>query len=171
MSYSSTYLDSFTLVHAKHISSKVTADLKRIQRFYGSPSDLSITEYEKELIELLKGGYLEKVTYGFKRDGNWIEPTLQYTSKDLSVLSSTDDDPGRIKPNANIIGALFGSFLTYNSKWYSLSQSEQQSFHMSHPLQRGTASEPGMNGSLNRDKSYSAGGKALDRSTLINYGN
>ncbi|RYE37335.1 MAG: hypothetical protein EOP48_28935, partial [Sphingobacteriales bacterium] len=79
MSFSFTYsqTQTFTATHAKHISSKVAADLKRVQRFYGVPSDSSINDYETELIELLKKGYLGTVTYGFKREDKWIEPTLR----------------------------------------------------------------------------------------------
>jgi hypothetical protein len=38
-SYTTTDTESFTLVHARYIASKVATDLKRFQRFYGSPSD------------------------------------------------------------------------------------------------------------------------------------
>ena len=66
------------------MAAKVATDLKRMQRFYGSPSDRASPSYEAEVTELLKAGYLGTVTYGFRRDGNWIEPTLRYTARDLA---------------------------------------------------------------------------------------
>ena len=79
MSYSYTIstLTSFTVTHARHIAAKVATDLKRLQRFYGKPSDSDITNYESEIVELLKRRYLGTVSYGYKRDGEWIEPTLR----------------------------------------------------------------------------------------------
>ena len=71
-SYTLTGSETFTITHAKHMAAKVAADLKRLQRFYGKPSNSDIEAYEKEVIQLLKFGYLKKVTYGFKRNGTWI---------------------------------------------------------------------------------------------------
>ena len=98
MTTSFTLSDSitFTETHARHIAAKLATDLKRMQRFYGSPTDLKISQFELEIIELLKKGYLDTVTYGFRRDGNYIEPTLRYTARDLAGGASNDDDPGRI---------------------------------------------------------------------------
>jgi hypothetical protein len=169
MSYSYTATQSFSETHAKHIASKVATDLKRVQRFYGQPSDYDIGSYETELIELLKKGYLGTVTYGYKRNDNWVTPTLRYTAKELYGMSSSDDDPGRIPANANIEGASFHSFLTYSSAWDSLSQAEKDAFKRTLPFQRGYGSEPGISGYMSADKSYSAGGKSLDRSILKNY--
>lgn len=166
MSYSFTQTGSqaFTITHARYLASKVATDLKRIQRFYGCPTDTRITEYETELVELLRNGYLDNVTYGFKRGDNWIEPTLRYTAKELSGLTSADDDPGKIKPGADISGASFYSFLTYNSAYLQLTREQQNSFESSLPFKRGDAQPPGIFGYLTNDKSYSTGGKALDRS-------
>ena len=63
MSYSYTFseVESFTVTHARHMAAKVATDLKRMQRLYGSPSDASIANYEAEVIELLKAGYLGTV--------------------------------------------------------------------------------------------------------------
>lgn len=160
---------TFTLTHAKYIASKVATDLKRIQRFYGYPNDLSIAAYETEITELLKNGYLDTVTYGFQKNGNWIEPTLRYTARELSGGVGDDDDPGRIRPNANVIGANFTSYLTYSSSWEKLTLSEKDVFKKSLPFYRGSANEPGISGYLSNDKTYSSGGKALDRSTIKSY--
>jgi hypothetical protein len=168
-SFTNTGTQSFTETHAKHIASKVATDLKRMQRFYSQPSDYDISSYERELIELLKKGYLGTVTYGYKKNDDWIPPTLRYTAKELFGMSSADDDPGRVPASANIDGASFYSFLTYSSTWDGLSQDEKDAFKKSLPFQRGYASEPGINGYMSSDKSYSAGGKSLDRSILKSY--
>ena len=171
MSYSFTNssTQTFTFTHAKELASKVSTDLKRIQRFYGSPTDAQISDYEQELIEYLKAGLLDEVTYGFKRNGNWIEPTVSYKAKDLAGLASANDDPGRIRPGASISEASFGSYLIQNAKYSSLSQAERDSFASTLILQRREGSTPGINGYMASDKSYNAGGMALDRSSLKNY--
>lgn len=168
-SYTNSNTQTFTITHAKYLASKVATDLKRLQRFYGDPSDAHIEQYEAELIELLKAGFLDKVTYGFKKDGKWIEPTLRYTASELSGYTSSDDDPGRIKPGANIAGSTFYSFLTYSQVYHVASQSAKDTFKKTLPFIRVGADEPGLNGYMSSDKSYSSGGKALDRSTLKSY--
>jgi hypothetical protein len=168
-SYTYSQTITFTATHAKYLASKVVADLKRIQRLYGSPSDTTINNYESELVEFLKKGYLSEVTFGFQRDDKWIEPTLRYATRDLEGMSSGDDDPGKIRPSADISGAYFTSYLVPNSAYNNLSSAERSSFDNTLPFQRPGASAPGINGYLNSDKSYSSGGKSLDRSTVKSY--
>lgn len=164
MSISYTYSTSVTFshTHAVHLAAKVATDLKRIQRFYGSPGDDSIRAYEEEAMELLKAGYLEEVTYGFKRNGQWIEPTLRYTARDL-LGTSTSDDPGGIRPSADVVGASFTSFLTYSRSWGALGSDEKEAFEKRLPFRRTGAPEPSIDGYLQSDRTYSAGGRALDR--------
>lgn len=170
MTYSYTYSETrtFTITHAKHIAAKVSTDLKRLQRFYGKPSDIAIADYESEIIALLKSGYLETVTYGFRQNGNWIEPTLIYTARELAD-GITNDDPGRIRPGAKIDGASFYSYLTHSTAWHNLSQSEKDKFEMDLPFQRNGAPEPALLGYLSEDRTYSAGGRALYRASLRSY--
>ena len=171
MSYTYTFDETvtFTLTHAKHIAAKVATDLKRMQRFYGAPSDASIASYEAELIALLKEGYLRTVTYGFWRDSKWIEPALQYSAKDLAGGSADDDDPGRVRPGADITNASFYSYLTYSSAWDKLSGAQQAGFKQTLPFARGGALEPTVNGYLEQDRTYSAGGRALNRASVRSY--
>ena len=168
MSYSHTFAEtrSFTLTHAKHMAAKVKTDLKRLQRLYGEPSDNRIADYEAEAIELLRAGYLGEVTYGFRRNGNWIEPTLRYSARDLAGTNANDDDPGRISARANVGGASFGSFLIYSPAWERSTSSEREDFERRLPFRRAVGAEPGIDGYLNQDLTYSAGGRALDRSTV-----
>jgi len=168
MSSSYTYSDTitFTHTHAVHLAAKVAADLKRVQRLYGSPSDTAIAEYEAEMVAFVKAGYLGTVTYGYRRDGNWIEPTLKYTAQDLAGSAANDDDPGRVRPGADVSGASFYSYLTYSAAWDRLSYDEQQRFKGTLPVSRNSAPEPGASGYFSSDKMYSSGGRALNRSTM-----
>ena len=154
---------TFTITHARHMAAKVATDLKRMQRFYDSPDDQSIDEYEDEIIEFLKAGYLGTVTYGFRRDDQWVEPTIRYTAQDLYGASSADDDPGRVHLDADIFGASFYSYLTYSDSWYDLTFTEREAFRKRLPFKRTGAPEPSINGYLVADRTYSAGGRALNR--------
>lgn len=171
MSYSFSYTESstFTVTHARHVAAKVATDLKRMQRFYGNPSDAEIASYETEVVELIKAGYLGTVTYGFKKDGNWIEPTLRYTARDLTGAAANDDDPGRIRAGADISGATFHSYLTYSAAWDQLTQTARDAFKATLPFFRNGAAEPGITGYLSNDKTYSSGDRALDRASVRSF--
>ena len=168
MSSSFTYTDThaFTLTHAKHLAAKVATDLKRIQRLYDEPSDSWIEAYETEAIKLLRAGYVASVTYGFRRNGNWIEPTLRYTERDLQGIAAADNDPGRIRPGSNVAHASFSSYLTYNAAWHILSGPEKESFEQRLPFRRSYGSQPGIDGYISHDLTYSSGGRALDRAVV-----
>lgn len=156
---------TFTLTNAKYLASKIATDLKRIQRFYGSPSDSQIAEYEAEITELLKEGYLDNITYGFKRNGIWIKPSVKYNSIELSN-GNTDDDPGKIPIGADISNATFGSFLCKNSNWDNLSQTEKDNFLKKLPIKRTDGRIPQSDGYFSNDLTYGSGGKSINRSTL-----
>jgi hypothetical protein len=160
---------TFTLSHARHIVAKIATDLKRMQRFYGLPSDTDIESYQSEAIEMFKAGYLDTVSYGFRRNGILIEPTLVYRAKDLLGTSSIDEAPGRIPPNANIDGATFYSYVRYAAKWFALTDQQRETFESSLTIVRGSAPEPSFNGYLETDKTYSAGGRAVTRQSLRGY--
>lgn len=167
--YTITETKTFTLTHARHLASKVAADLKRMQRFYHFPDDAFIERLEGEITELLRQGYLGTVTYGFKRDGNWIEPTLRYTARELAG-DGMDDDPGRVRPGANVTGASFYTYLTYSSAWDELSSTQRETIKQQLPIQRTGAPEPSVSGGyFAEDKTYSAAGRALGRASVRSY--
>ena len=168
-SYSLTETSTFTRTHARHMAAKVATDLKRMQRFYRKPSDANIADYETEVVELLKDGYLGTVTYGFKRDGFWVEPTLRYTARDLAGGSASDNDPGRVRPGADITGATFSSYLIHSPAWHSLDESQRKPVGDRLPFTRTGADEPGTNGYWVPDRTYSAGGRALDRGSVRSF--
>ena len=163
--YTRTTTETFTRAHAKKISYRVATDLKRMQRLYGRPTDERIEKYDEELVELLTAGYLGAITYGYRRNGSWIEPALRYTAFQLADRGF-GDDPGRVRPGADISGASFYSYLTYSSAWDALTSAEQATFKEGLPFKRGSASEPGVDGYLQQDLAYSAGGRGVQRETV-----
>ena len=164
-SYTDSSSHSFTVSHARHLAAKVATDLKRIQRFYGSPSDIWIDKYVRELVAFLKAGYLSKVIYGFKKNDEWVKPTLKYTAKELAdSFYSTDDDPGKIRPGADVSGAHFTSFLT--SDYGNATEAEIRNFQKELPFSRSIGEEPNANGSWKQDLNYTSGSRSLNRSHL-----
>lgn len=168
-SYSYTESSTFTVTHARHMAAKIATDLKRIQRLYGEPSDQEIADYEAEAVAMMKAGYLSSVSYGFKRNGSWIEPTLKYTARDLAGGAANDDDPGKIRPGKDVSGASFTSFMSYTNAFFNLSQAERDVFKGGLPFQRVSGTEPPVTGYLASDRTYSSGGRALDRSSVRSY--
>jgi hypothetical protein len=118
------------------------------------------------VIELLKDGFLGTLTVGFRRDGHWVEPTLRYTARDLAGAAANDDDPGRLRPGADVEGANFYNYLTYSPVWHALTTAQQEAFKRRMPFQRSGAPEPGIAGYLVDDRVYSVGGRALDRASV-----
>ena len=163
--YTYTNSQTFTWTHAKRISYRVATDLKRLQRLYGCPEDYLISMFDKELVILMLGGYIETVTYGYRRNNLWIEPTLRFTASELNS-SDSGDDPGRIQPGADVTGAGFCSYLNYSNAWRALSPPERAKLENSLPFTRTDADEPRVNGYWQPDLCYSAGGRGLQRATV-----
>ncbi len=148
--------------HARYLASKVATDLKKFQRFYGAPSDEWIEKYEKELAVLLKYNAVSTVVYGFKRNGKWTEASVQYKVMPDGTLT-TNDDPGKIRPNLDVAGASFTSFLTEKSVTADSTSAIAQEV----PFQRTTGEAPPLEtGHWENDLSYSAAGRGLGRATV-----
>ena len=163
--YTTTDSETFTVTHARHIAIKIGTDLKRMQRFYGRPNDKQITDYEKEVIALLKGDYIDRIEYGFKTsDGMW-RMALKYEARQGGVLI-TDDSPGGIRPGVDVTGCQFHSFLVTNHRWASLSVEDRESVYKEADVsfRRKAGEEPSGNWMI--DKVYSAGGRGVQRSSL-----
>jgi Bacterial HORMA domain family 1 len=168
MSTSTTFTDieSFTITHARKIASKVATDLLRFQTLYGSPSEEWIDAYEGEMVQLLNYDVVESVVYGFKRNGRWTEAAVRYRALPGGTLV-TDDDPGKIRPRLDIEGAWFTSFLSYNSKWWKLSEQQRTAIKAQCPFQRSSGEAPPLeSGYWADDLNYFAGGRGLGRSTV-----
>ena len=163
--YTTTDSKTFTVTHARHIAIKIGTDLKRMQRFYGRPNDKRIMDYEKEVIALLKGDYIDRIEYGFKTsDGMW-RMALKYEARHGGVLI-TDDSPGRIRPGVDITGCQFHSFLVTNHRWASLSTEDRDRVYKEAEVsfRRTEGEEP--SGNWRIDRVYSAGGRGVQRSSL-----
>ena len=162
MSMTSTRTGTFTIANARYVTSKIKADLKLLQRAYGSPTDADIEAYGEEAAQLLNGGYLGTVTYGYRRNGSWVV-ALRYTARIDGTLTA-DDRAGGIPRGVDISGAQFYSFLTYSTKWYSLPISERDRIESLLPISRTTAPEPGTSGGYwSADRSYSYNGTGVAR--------
>jgi len=165
MSYTNTQSSTFTRTHASYIASKIAADLRQMQRFYGKPSDTEIDDYVTELVELLVGGYLDSVEYGYRIDGRWVV-ALSYTVYSNGLVS-TDDNSGRVPPGADVKGATWYSYLRKNQKFSALPAADQARVTGALPVKRTPATEPQAgNGVWTQDKAYSSNGTAAQRRTF-----
>ena len=162
MSTTFTMTASFTRTHARYLASKVAADLRQMQCFHGRPSDTEIEEYIAELTELIVGGYLASVEYGFQKDNGWVV-ALRYVVLSDGTLSQ-DERAGRVSPFTDVSGARWYSYLRHSDKWLSLSSSERQQVEKAIPVKRAGAPEPNTGtGYWVPQKVYSTNGVGLTR--------
>lgn len=151
---------TFTRTHARYLASKIASDLRQLQLFYHQPSDKQIENYLQEAVVLLHGGYLESVSYGFKRGDEWVV-ALKYNVQTSGILS--DDRSGRVAPGANVTGADWYSFLTYTPSFSRLTLEQRRRVEALLPFTRSYGEEPKATGVWTADKSYSSGGVGLQR--------
>lgn len=160
-----TTTSTFTRTHAAYLASKVAADLRQMQRFYGQPSDERIAKYIDEVILLMLDGYLDTVEYGFQRNGNWVGgAALSYSARWGSIFA--DDSTGRVFARADVAGATWKSYLTKSHKFDALPSYEQAKIEAALPIQRTGGEQPGAEGVWTYDKTYSSGGGAVQRRIL-----
>ena len=165
---SNTISDTFTIAHARRIASKVATDLLRFRRFYESPSSKWIDMYEEELTVLLKYDAVDTVIYGFLRNKHWTMASARYVALPGGSIY-VDDDPGKIRPGLDVRNAHFTSFLTYSSRWRSLTAAARAQIKNELPFQRVSRSSSGLEtGYWAGDRNYFAGGRGLGRSTVRN---
>lgn len=163
-SYSVTATDSFTILHARSLASKVATDLQKFHRFYeGGPTLERIARYEQELVVLLKYKALVNVTYGFQRNGKWTEAAVKYNALPDGTLSS-NDDPGKIRPGLDVTGATFMSFLESDES--HLTDAQKAALKNELPFERSGTETPQLEqGYWGNDLNYAAGGRGLGRAT------
>ena len=155
---------TFTRTNVEYVASKVVADLRGLKAYYGEPDEDKISDFYEELVDLLAGGYVTSVEYGYKRNGQRIV-SLYYEARTDGSL--TDGKSGGVYARADISGASWFSFLVYSSKWASLSPSAQQEVKARLPIKRshGQAPDDG-NGYWSSDRSYSSKGIGIQRRTF-----
>ena len=167
MTQTFTTSNTFTQTRAEYIASKVAADLRALTAYYDQPSESHIRDLYQEFCELLVGGYVASVEYGFKRDDQRVV-TLYYEVRADGSLA--DGKSGGVFARAGITGANWFSFLEYSENWATLSASEKQSVKERLPIQRtsGQAPQDG-SGFWETDRSYSSDGVGTQRSTFRPY--
>lgn len=154
---------AYTKTSSAYIASKVAADLRAMQAYYGRPSESEISDYQHELGELLARGYVSSVQYGFKRDGKKIV-VLEYEHRPSGLR---DDNSGRVFARADTSGAEWFSFLTTSAKWDSLPESDKKQIQERLRVKRVPGREPGDgDGYWAADKSYSSEGVGAQRRTF-----
>lgn len=159
--YTTSSTSSFTVTHARYLASKIAADLRQMQLFYGSPRDSEIDDYITETVVLLLSGYLANVTYGFRRGDQWLI-ALKYNAHTSGLLLS-DDRAGRVRPGVEVSGATWCSFLEHSLAYHLASDVERQRIEDLLPFSRTAGEEPRVSGIWISDKSYSSGGVSLQR--------
>ena len=167
-SFTDTTTETFTATHAKRMASKVGTDLGRLRRLYPAyaPSEAYIEKLESEVIALLQSGYLGEVTYGFRKNDEWVLALKYHASANGDLVG--DDDPGKIKRGKDLSGASFCSVLTYSPLFRALAEEGQRAYEARLPFQRTLGAEPGTgDGYWSQDLTYSAGGRSLQRSTFV----
>jgi len=162
MSFSATLARTFTISHARHVTSKIAADLDLMRAYYGWPSAEDITGYAEEAAILLSGRYLYSVEYGFKRADRIIF-ALKYMARSDGSLQS-DDRPGRVPSGLNVSGASRYSYLFYSDSFSQLHSDQRASIKASLPVSRsdGPTPETG-DGYWEQSRSYSSNGEGVVR--------
>jgi len=159
---------TFTITHARYITSKIAADLRQLRLFYGNPPDTDIESYAEEAALLLRDGYLERVDYGFKREdpalgSQWVL-LLRYTARN-GLLE--DDHAGRVPAAVDIANTRFWSFLSYSSRYFTLSETERAQVTATLPIRRTPAREAGfVAGSWTGARAYSTAEHGVTRSVF-----
>ncbi len=165
MSYSITRTATFNRSHARHVATKMAADLRRMQRQYlGWPSDEKIDDLIEEVTEMLALDYMDTLEIGYAKDGVRVL-SLKYISRRDGTLTQ-DDNAGGLPRGVDLTGASTINFMTYTSKFTNLSEAEQLAVKKTLPYVR-TAATPPRDGSgyWTQDRAYSAAGGGTVRST------
>jgi hypothetical protein len=154
-----TWTHTFTVAE---VSSRVMADLRQLQLFYGQPSDSEIRAFGAELDVLLPGKYVESIEYGFARWGQRVVSLLYVARYDGTLIAA--DNAGAVYSGANVQGANWFSFLTFSNAWASESPRVRVGIEQRLPFRRVEGTEPGDGGgSWVVDKTYGSAGMGLVR--------
>jgi hypothetical protein len=165
MTHSFTKSATFTITHARYLSSKVAADMHLCAQYYGNPAEVWVREYAEELAQYLNNGYLAEYEFGYKKNGVRVV-SWRYKVDENGVLS-TDDRAGKIVPYVDIAGASFYNYLTQNSRFFSLASDQQARFKGELSVRR-TGGDPPSDGRgyWTSDRNYYSAGTGLNRQTF-----
>jgi len=157
---------TFTVTHAKHLASKIAADLNACSRLHGQPSVTAVENYSDELVELLRYGYLSRYEFGFQRDDNRVL-SWSYEVNSYGNIK-TDDRAGKMSAYVDLDGTTFFNYTWYSSKYSNLTSDQQSTFKDSHPVNRTSGDPPsdGVGSWSGTEKNYSAGGTSISRQSF-----
>lgn len=167
--YSYSQSTTFTVTHAKHLASKIAADLNACSRLYNRPSIATVDDYTEELVELLRNGYLKKYEFGFQRDDKRVL-SWSYTV-DSSGNIQTDERAGKMFADVDLSNTTFFNFLWYTDKYFALTSAEKENFKGSHSVSRSSGDPPGDGAGYwtGTQKNYSSGGTGISRNSFRAY--
>jgi hypothetical protein len=161
MTQTFTTTSTFTRTSARHISSKVVTDLRRINFYYGRPTEEEIEAYYGELVELLAEGYLESVEYGFRRDGQRVVSVYYEVRADGSL---SDNRAGGLYARADTSAASWFSFMNKSATFFALPPPERERIEERLPVRRTPGHAPvDGSGYWITDRSYAADGVGTQR--------
>ncbi|QEG35823.1 HORMA-1 domain-containing protein [Bythopirellula goksoeyrii] len=167
--YTYTQSSTFTVTHAKHLASKIAADLNACSRLHGQPAISSVKSYNEELIELLRNGYLSRYEFGFKCDDKRV---LSW-SYDITPAGNieTDDRAGKMSAYVDLSGTTFFNYVWYSGKYHGMNSDQQATFKGTHPINRTPGDPPadGVGYWTGTEKNYSAGGTEVSRRSFRSY--
>lgn len=165
MSTSFTRSTTFNRSHARGVATKMAADLHRMQRLYGWPTETTIANLVEEVTELLASDLLESVEVGFERSGQRVV-SLRYTARRDGTLSG-DDNAGGLPRGVDISGCDRINYMRFNSSWHALSAVEQAAVEAKLPYVRTEEPEPvDGSGYWHQDRVYSTNGSGTVRTTF-----
>lgn len=170
MSISTTRSSTFNASSARYLTSKISADLRTMNRLYQMPGLVEVDAYAEEAAELMLHGHLRQVDYGLRRTSaggaeEWVLQ-LRYTVNSGGGLS--DDHPGGVPATAPTPGASFYSYLSYSQTFQNLTEEERRAVKSRLPITRTGAGEtPRAGGTSNGQRAYSRDGVSLSRDTFV----
>ncbi len=159
---SSTYTQTFTLTHAKHLASKVVADLYQCALIYERPSPDQVAAYQEELAALLADHYVESYEFGFQRNGKRVLSWC-YMVGPAGDLQG-DSRSGGLARGIDVSDADYFNFLVYSSTWSALSTAQRDRIELVLPVRRTPGLSPlDGDGYWTSERGYVAGGVLVQR--------
>lgn len=157
-----TATSTFTRTNARHIASKIAADLRQMNTHYGRPFLSDIDDYVEEVTELLVARYLRVFEDGFEDSEGRRVVGVRYEMREDGTLA--DDRAGGVHAGADISRATHYNWVSYSNAFWELTPAERQDFKDQLPVTRTPQEErTDGDGYWERDRSYSSGGVGASR--------
>lgn len=163
-SYTSSESQTFSIADARYLASRIKTGLTYLRLYCGHISEQYVENLTLEAAILLKYGLLERVVYGYKRNGE-VKYALIFTVNHLGQLVAADDNPSILDLPPYMEDTTFFTFLTKRHN-PELTQADRDAIEGILPIQRDTGTEPSMiNGTTSTADSYYRNGYGMTRST------